>query len=41
MNLFRQKEEEDEEPVEVEARSPQTGLKYKDIALPGQMMAQT
>ena len=30
----------DDEPVDMEARSPETGLKYKDIALLGQMMKQ-
>ena len=34
--LFRRKKEE---PVDPEARSPETGLKYKDIALLGQMMS--
>ena len=39
MFLFRRKKKDDE-PVDMEARSPQTGLKYKDIALLGQMMKQ-
>jgi len=30
----------DDEPVDMEARSPETGLKYKDIALLGTMMKQ-
>ena len=30
----------DDEPVDLEARSPESGLKYKDIALLGQMMQQ-
>jgi len=30
----------DDEPVDMEARSPESGLKYKDIALLGQMMQQ-
>src|SRR3990170_7273766 len=30
----------DEAPVDLEARSPETGLKYKDIALLGEMMKQ-
>src|SRR6185436_12803618 len=34
--LFRRKKEE---PVDPETRSPETGLKYKDIALLGQMMS--
>jgi hypothetical protein len=37
MNLFKRKKK-DEEPVDMEARSPQTGLKYKDLMLLGQMM---
>jgi hypothetical protein len=39
MFLFRRKKVEDE-PVDLEARSPDTGLKYKDIALLGQLMQQ-
>jgi hypothetical protein len=35
--LFRRKKKDDE-PVDMEARSPETGLKYKDIALLGQML---
>ena len=31
---------QDDEPVDLEARSPDTGLKYKDIALLGEMMKQ-
>jgi len=38
MFLFKRKKNEDEEPVDLEARSPVTGLKYKDIALLGEMM---
>lgn len=30
----------DEEPIDMESRSPETGLKYKDIALLGQMLKQ-
>ncbi len=30
----------DDEPVDMNARSPQLGLKYKDLALLGQLMAQ-
>lgn len=37
--LFRRKKKNDE-PLDMEARSPDTGLKYKDIALLGQMMKQ-
>lgn len=37
MNPFKRKKKDDE-PVAMEARSPQTGLKYKDLALLGQMM---
>ena len=39
MFLFKRKKEDDE-PVDMEARSPKTGLKYKDIALLGQLMQQ-
>jgi hypothetical protein len=39
MFLFKRKKEDDK-PVDMEARSPQTGLKYKDIALLGQLMQQ-
>jgi hypothetical protein len=31
---------DDDEPVDMDARSPETGLKYKDIALLGQMLKQ-
>jgi hypothetical protein len=37
VRLFRRKKQ-DTEPVDLEARSPDTGLKYKDIALLGQMV---
>jgi len=37
--LFRRKKKDDE-PVDMNARSPETGLKYRDIALLGQMMKQ-
>jgi Regulator of ribonuclease activity B len=37
MFLFK-RAKRDDEPVDLEARSPQTGLKYKDIALLGQLM---
>jgi hypothetical protein len=37
MFLFRRKKKDDE-PVDMNARSPETGLKYKDIALLGEMM---
>jgi hypothetical protein len=40
MFLFRRKKAEDDEPVDLEARSPDTGLKYKDIALLGQLKQQ-
>ena len=37
--LFRRKRDvEDDEPVDPDARSPQTGLKYKDLLLLGQLM---
>lgn len=39
MFLFKRKKTE-EEPVDLEARSPDTGLKYKDIAVLGQLMQQ-
>jgi hypothetical protein len=38
MFLFKRRKPEDDAPVDMEARSPQTGLKYKDIALLGQLM---
>jgi hypothetical protein len=38
VRLFRRKKQE--APVDLEARSPETGLKYKDIALMGQMIQQ-
>jgi hypothetical protein len=37
--LFKRKKKDDE-PVDMQARSPETGLRYKDIALLGQMMKQ-
>ncbi len=41
MFLFRRrKRKDDDEPVDMEARSPETGLRYKDIALLGQLMKQ-
>lgn len=39
MRLFRRKKPETE-PVDLDARSPETGLKYKDIVLLGQMVEQ-
>jgi hypothetical protein len=38
--LDRLRGKKDEEPVDMNARSPETGLKYKDIALLGQMLKQ-
>jgi hypothetical protein len=38
MFLFKRKKKD--EPVDMEARSPETGPKYKDIALLGQMLDQ-
>jgi hypothetical protein len=38
LDRFRGKK--DDEPVDMEARSPETGIKYKDIALLGEMMKQ-
>jgi hypothetical protein len=43
MPLFKRNkpvEEPVEEPVDMEARSPETGLKWKDIAILGQMVKQ-
>lgn len=40
MFLFKRKKKDDE-PVDMEARSPETGLKYKDLALLGQPSAST
>ena len=37
MFLFKRKKK-DEEPVDPEARSPQLGVKYKDLQLMGQLM---
>ena len=31
---------DDDEPIDMDARSPESGLKYKDIALLGQMVQQ-
>lgn len=39
MRLFRRKDK-DKEPVDPNERSPQLGLKYKDLQLLGVMMAQ-
>lgn len=36
--LFRRKKKDDDKPVDMNTRSPETGLKYKDIALIGQLM---
>ena len=38
MFLFKRKKE-NEEPVDLEARSPQLGIKYKDLQVLGQLMA--
>lgn len=38
MFLLKRKNKEEDEPVDLEARSPVTGLKYKDIAVLGEMM---
>jgi hypothetical protein len=37
VRLFKRKPRDDE-PVDMNARSPETGLKYKDLALLGQML---
>ena len=39
MFLFRRKKKDDE-PVDMNERSPQTGLKYKDIVILGEMVKQ-
>ena len=39
MRFFRRKPQDDE-PVDMNARSEQTGLKYKDLALLGQLLQQ-
>lgn len=39
MGIFsRSKKQRDDEPADPEARSPQLGLKYKDLAVMGQLM---
>ena len=38
MFLFKRKKE-NEEPVDLKARSPQLGIKYKDLQVLGQLMA--
>jgi Regulator of ribonuclease activity B len=38
--LFSRKKPEDEEPVDPEARSPELGVKYKDLMLMGQLIQQ-
>jgi ADP-ribose pyrophosphatase YjhB (NUDIX family) len=38
--LDRLRGKKDDQPVDMEARSPETGLKYKDISLLGVMMKQ-
>ena len=40
LDRLRGKKDDDDEPVDMEARSPESGLKYKDIALLGQMVTQ-
>ena len=37
MGLFRKRRNDDDRPVDPEERSPQLGLKYKDLALLGQL----
>ena len=39
MGLFRRKKQDDE-PVDPEARSPELGVKYKDLLLLGQLIQQ-
>jgi hypothetical protein len=38
--LFRRKKKDDDVPVDPEARSEQLGVKYKDLAVMGQLMQQ-
>lgn len=38
MGLFRRRRDNDEAPVDMDAVSPVTGLKYKDIAVLGELM---
>ena len=40
MDFFRRKKDDDDAPLDPNARSPQLGLKYKDLALLGQLMSQ-
>ena len=40
MHFFKRNKKTDEEPVDPNARSPQLGVKYKDLALLGQLMDQ-
>ncbi|HEX3225047.1 MAG TPA: ribonuclease E inhibitor RraB [Gaiellaceae bacterium] len=38
MRLFSRKKDDDDEPVDLNERSPELGLKYKDLAVLGQLM---
>ncbi len=38
--LFRRKKKEDDEPIDPNERSPQLGVKFKDLAVMGQLMQQ-
>jgi hypothetical protein len=38
--LFKRKKKDDDEPVDPNARSEKLGIKYKDLALLGQLMKQ-
>lgn len=40
MPLFGRKKKEDEAPIDLEARSPELGVKYKDLLLLGQLLQQ-
>ena len=40
MGFLRRKKKEEEQPVDLNARSPQLGVKYKDLAVMGQLMQQ-
>jgi hypothetical protein len=38
--LFRRKKKEDDEPIDPNERSPQLGVKFKDLAVMGQLVQQ-
>lgn len=37
MFLFKRKKKDDDEPIDLNARSPQLGIKYKDLLILGQL----